>query len=148
MREEFWHSAVPDTCCLHSFLLDVLDIGLCWVLLAVKQTGWAEELEQSQCLLCGFHRDENFFFFNPKILRAVIIRSSDCMERISHLTRAEQKSGNIHRLLNSYGMYTIWEVQPCPPTNISMQRNSKHMCWQNQAVTKDVRGSYTFYSKL
>lgn len=124
MREEFWRPAASDTIlCLGSFLVGLLDVGLCWVLLAVKQREWIEELEQSQCLLCRSHGDEkNIFFFKPKPLDAISIRSSDYMERFSHLTKAKQELGSIHKLLHSYGMYIIWEVQLCLPTNISMQK--------------------------
>lgn len=47
---------------------------------------------------------------------------------------------NIHKVLHLHGKYTVWEVQLCSPTNISMQENLEHTCWQKPAVTKDVRG--------
>lgn len=74
----------------------------------MKQRAGIEELQQGRCVLCGSHRDEkNTFFFVPKTLAALHIKSSDCMESFSHPTRARQEPGNISRFLCSYGMNTI-----------------------------------------
>lgn len=89
-----------------------------------------------------------FFFLKSKPLHAISIKSSDYMERFSHLIRAKQETGNIYKFLCSYGIYTIWEVQLYLPTNISMHGNSEHACWQKQVLAKNVRGSQTFYIKF